>query len=244
MKFLLIEDEVNSADYLMSLLIECGIHSTQITTCLNAPKAVEMLHSQKFDVVFIDVEMPFMNGFEVLEKLEKINFKIIFTTAFDKYALKAIKFSALDYLLKPIDKDELDAALNKLSMNSVSFNQQQLDSLIDNIRNPELNKIAIPNSGGLDWIHVKDIVRCESDGNYTNLYLDNYKKLVASKTLKEFETLLNDLGFVRIHHSHLINLSHLQKYNKGENGSVVMDDGSVLEVSRRKKEEFIRRLNQ
>jgi two-component system LytT family response regulator len=172
------------------------------------------------------------------------NFDVIFTTAYDSYALKAIKFSAIDYLLKPIDPEELKLAITKTIEKRKQIQHQsnlQMNNLLDNLRtiNKQNFKLSLPNASGSIFIPINEIIRCESDANYTRFFLENEAKIImVSKTLKEYDELLTDFGFCRVHHSHLINLKFIKKYIRGEGGTVVMLDGTEVEVSRRKKEIF------
>ncbi len=181
----------------------------------------------------------------MLQQLSTIDFEVIFTTAYEKYAIQAIKFSALDYLLKPFSLEELTIAVQHYEQ-KVNKKQSatQFETLFYNLRNMQKNvkKIALPTSNGLMIIQLSDIVRCQADANYTNFFLTNKKKLVISKTLKEFEELLHEYDFIRVHHSHLINLHHVQNYARGEGGTITLSDGSQVDVSRRKKDEFLSRL--
>jgi two-component system LytT family response regulator len=185
-------------------------------------------------------------SFDILSQLSSVEFKIIFTTAFNEYALRAIKFSALDYLLKPVDADELSTAIQKFidARFDNDQNKQQLHLLHDHLASSENGKgmIAIPTLDGFTIIQIQDIIRCEAQSNYTDVFLKNNIKFTTCRTLKEYEELFVPHNFFRIHNSHLINLNHLQKYVKGKGGHVILSDGKELEVSVRRKEEFLKRL--
>lgn len=239
MKILIIDDEIHCSDNLLVLLKNNELKNSEITVCNQSKEALKLLINQPYDLVFLDIEMPFLNGFDLLETLPEINFHVIFTTAFDKYALKAIKFSALDYLLKPIEEEELNMAVQKFLKQESKTNKKQFSSLIDNVKNKKFNKIAIPSVDGIEFVEVNEIIRCQSDSNYTKLFLNNKKEIVSSKTLKEYELLLKEYGFARVHNSDMINLAHMKKYIKGDGGTVIMNDGSEVEVSRRRKDEFL-----
>jgi len=195
-------------------------------------------------IVFLDIEMPGMNGFEMLEKLPAIDFEIIFTTSYDQYAIKAIRFSALDYLLKPIDREELQKAVQKVIERSHHPFPQQLEILLQKIHQPisSAQKIALPSMEGLQMIDVNSIISCASDSNYTIFFIRNKKKIVVSRTLKEIEEMLEEYPFLRVHNSYLINLNEIDKYIKGEGGYLVMSDGSNIDVSRSKKETLLNKL--
>jgi len=181
----------------------------------------------------------------LLQHFRPVNFEVIFTTAYDKFAIKAFKFSAIDYLLKPIDAEDLKNAVNRLETKlKRSKHDTGLEVLLNNIKNihQPLNRIALPTLEGLEFVIVKDIIRLESDSNYTTFFLTGSRKIVSSKTMKEYEELLEEHSFIRIHNSHIINTEHLNKYIKGDGGYVVMSDKSTVPVSRSRKDDFISRL--
>lgn len=245
---LIVDDESNGRAILSALIEKfCpGLHIAGVAQ--NAEQATQLIQELKSDLVFLDINMPGKSGFELLEQLPEINFEVIFVTAHDNYALKAFRFSAIDYLLKPIDVEELKAAVKKAEEKIVAKagnteRYQHFFQNIKNIQNP-FDKIALATRDGLIFIKISEIIRCESDVNYTWFFLENKEKVLASKTLKEFEEMLEEYNFFRTHKSHLINLSHLSRYVKGEGGSVIMSDGSEVEVSRRNKEGLMKRLQQ
>jgi two-component system LytT family response regulator len=186
-------------------------------------------------------------GFDLLKQVEKINFEVIFTTAYDKYAVQAFKFSAIDYLLKPIDSGDLNDAINKVQ-NKVAKNDTaaKLDTLFHNLNNMQgaVKKICVPVVSGLVFLDISEIIRCESDINYTTIYLKDKQKLVVAKTLKEFEEMLSEYSFFRIHNSHLINLAYVKSYNRGKGGSVILVDGTEVEVSTRRKDNFLKKMGE
>jgi two-component system LytT family response regulator len=189
--------------------------------------------------------MPHKTGFELLESLAPVPFQVIFTTSYDQYAIKAIRFSALDYLLKPVDPQELKAAVKKASeLLSTSSLPGQLDILLEKLRQPAVltNRIALPTLEGLQMIAVDSILYCMANSNYTTLVLKNQQKLVVSRTLKEIEEMLEEYPFLRIHHSCLVNLNEIKKYTRGEGGTLLMSDGVEVDVSRSKKEMLLKRL--
>ena len=188
--------------------------------------------------------MPHMNGFEMLEQLQEINFHLIFVTSYDAYALKAIRFSAIDYLLKPVDREELQTAVQKVIKRIQVPLPEQLKIILEKIQHPvsASNKIALPTMEGLQMIAVESIVVCEADDNYTTLILKNNKKIVVSCTLKVIEELLEDHSFIRVHRSFVVNLQEIEKYVKGDGGYLVMSDGSEILISRNKKEELLKKL--
>jgi two-component system LytT family response regulator len=213
-----------------------------IAGCISGKEAIPLLKEQKPDLVFLDIEMPHINGFEMLQALPRIDFDIIFTTAYDQFAIKAIKFSALDYLLKPIDKDELAGAVDKINTHPSRFiSTRQLDLLLQNMQSARhgLETIALPTLEGYEMVQAAHIVRCESDSNYTLIFLKNGTKILVSKTLKEVEELLEGHSFFRVHHSHLVNLNEIKKYVKGDGGYLVMSNNNAVSVSRSKKDALL-----
>ena len=243
-KAIIVDDEPDCCDVLV-LLLEKYCPEIQIeAVCHSGHEALIVLSKQRVQLVFLDIEMPHMNGFELLERLQPSDMGLIFTTSYDQYALKAIRFSALDYLLKPIDKEELQAAVKKAVRHLSSPLPQQLEILLQKIHQPpaRINRIALPTMEGLQLIPVDSIISCSSNSNYTTLSLKDTQKLVVSRTLKEIEEMLEEYGFFRVHHSYLVNLNEIRKYIKGEGGSLVMSDGSSVDVSRSKKEGLLRKL--
>jgi two-component system, LytTR family, response regulator len=210
----------------------------------NIKEAYDLIMRVEPHLVLLDIEMPGGSGFDLLAKFNEITFDVIFLTAFDQYAIKAIKFSALDYLLKPIDEEDLIAAVKKVENNYIrKTHNGAVANLLNNTKKLTENpKIGLTTSDGLDFIEIKNIMRCEADGKYTTVFLAEGKKMLVSKNLKEFEELLNEFNFFRIHHSHLVNLDYIKKYQSGRGGYVIMNDGSTITVSQRKKEEFMSNL--
>ncbi len=243
LKAIIIDDEPYCCETIATLLQDN--HEVEIVSiCHNAADALKAIKKYSPDIVFLDVEMPKINGFEMLEQLPQVNFEIIFTTSYDQYALKAIRFSAIDYLLKPVDNEELQAAIQKVINRTQKPITQQLEILMQKIHQPStpINKIAMPTMEGLQMVPVDSIVSCESDSNYTILKLKNNKKLIVSRTLKEIEELLEEHSFIRVHRCYLANLNEVEKYVKGEGGYLVMSDGTTIDVARNKKEILMRKL--
>jgi len=243
LKAIIVDDEPYCCEALATLLEEIPDVEV-ISICNNALDALAAIKKLSPDLVFLDVEMPKMNGFEMLEQLPSVNSEIIFTTSYDQYALKAIRFSAIDYLLKPVDQEELLNAVQKVLHRSQKPIAQQLEILMQKIHQPStpINKIAMPTMEGLQMIPVDSIISCESDSNYTILKLKNNKKIVASRTLKEIEELLEEHSFVRVHRCYLANMNEVEKYVKGEGGYLVMSDGTSIDVARNKKEVLMKKL--
>ncbi|HVY74341.1 MAG TPA: LytTR family DNA-binding domain-containing protein [Puia sp.] len=206
-----------------------------------AIKGIEEANPQ---LVFLDIEMPRMNGFQLLEKLGNIHFGLIFTTSYDQYAIKAIRHSALDYLMKPIDREELQAAVQKAAAHLKSPIPQQLEILFQRLMPGAgaLQRVALPTVEGLQMILAESIIHVRSDSNYSVVLLKGRPKIVVSRTLKEMEELLEDYPFLRVHHSHLVNLNEIERYVRGEGGYLIMSDGSNVDVSRSRKEMLLTRL--
>jgi two-component system, LytTR family, response regulator len=197
---------------------------------------------KKPDVVFLDIELGDGLGFDILEVINNIDFQVIFTTGLDSYGIKAIKFSALDYLLKPVDPDELVKAVSKLEKSiKPASNSDSIKLLLENLKDvkPQHKRIALSNADKVHMVNITDIIRCESQGSYTIFYLANKEQIVVTKNLKEYETLLEEYSFIRVHHSHLINFAFLKEYVKKDGGYAVMADNSQVPVSFRKKNNLL-----
>jgi two-component system LytT family response regulator len=238
----LIEDEEYSKRMLLQMLRE---HCPQINVLSEADSVktgLAAITEQKPQLVFLDIELQSETSFEILEKLPDINFELIFTTAFDHYALKAIKFCAIDYLLKPIDLSELQIAVAKAEKRlNREYLNKNLEALLHNMKSSSQknHKIALPTLEGLLFINVSDIIYCESDGPYTKFFLKQPGKIMTSKHLKEYEDLLSEYNFFRIHKSYLVNLQEIQRYIRGDGGQLIMSNGASLNVSKQRKEEFM-----
>lgn len=245
-KALIVDDEEKSRVTLKNLLVMYCPDVEVVELCDSVDSALASINKRMPDVVFLDIEMPFQNGFTLLEKVKEPTFKVIFTTAYDHYAIKAIKYSAIDYLLKPIDSDELTSAVKRISGTKPTSTQttQNFEALLSNLKVKGSNaKIAVPTFEGLQMISIAEIVKCTADESYTHITLTNKTKITVSRLLKEYEELLSDLNFFRVHNSCLVNLAHVSKYIKGDGGYVMMSDGSSVEVSRRKKTELLNKLS-
>ena len=244
LKAIIIDDEPYCCEILAAMLESDCPDVEIISICNDAKNALDVIRQHSPDLVFLDVEMPKMNGFEMLEQLPAINFHLIFTTSYDQYALKAIRFSAIDYLLKPIDREELKMAVEKVKERIHIPIPQQLEILMQKLRQPSspVNKIALPTMEGLQMIPIDSVVSCESDDNYTRLKLKSGKKLLVTRSLKEIEESLEQHSFIRVHRSYLVNLNEIEKYIKGEGGYLVMSDGTTIDVARNKKEVLLKKL--
>ena len=240
----IVDDEPYSCETLATLLERYCPDVKVLDICYSAASALKSINEQKPQLLFLDIEMPHMNGFELLEKLPDIDFELVFTTSYDQYAIKAFRFSALDYLLKPIDQDDLRKAVQKAVTSTDHVSPQQIKVLLQKINHPSLvvNKLAIPTIEGLQMILIESIIHCEADRNYTIINIKGKQKIVASRTLKEIEELLDDYPFIRVHHSHIINLNEVEKYMKGEGGYLMMSNGANIDVSRSRKEFLLKKL--
>jgi two-component system LytT family response regulator len=242
-KAILVDDEANSLSSLKEKLLAHCPQVKIIACCDNAENGIAAIDSLQPDIVFLDIEMPVMNGFIMLQQLTYKNFELVFTTAYDHYAIKAIRYSALDYLVKPIEIDDLKAAVTKAAAKrSFSYPNPQIELLVEQIINKKntFSRIAIPTAEGLKFIKVEDIIYLEASGNYTHIFTPEKKKYIASHTLKDFEDMLPTEIFLRIHNSYIINKNFAEKYIRGEGGQVILSNGTSLEVSKRKKSEFLK----
>jgi len=243
LKAIIIDDEARSRQSLSQKII---LHCTDveiIAECENGEQGIQLIEEKKPGIVFLDIEMPRMNGFTMLQQLSNRSFELIFTTAYDHYAIRAIKFSALDYLVKPVEVEELKEAIEMVKQKrKQNTTNERLETLLYNLMHEknQSNRIAIPSIEGLQFIEVNDIIYLEAESNYTVVYIKPSQKITVSKTLKDFEELLPQPVFIRIHHSWIINKNHVQKYLRGEGGHVIMSNGKTLDVARRKKDEFMK----
>ncbi|MBL7901286.1 MAG: response regulator transcription factor [Bacteroidia bacterium] len=243
---IIIEDEQKSRELLDAMIQKNCPELEIIGHASDVPQGVELIRSLKPELVFLDISMPNGTGFEVLEQVSDLHFELIFATASDQHALKAIKYSACDYLLKPIDAEELKAAVDKVIKKKKSNSgMDNLQFLIEHLKKADENyqKITLPTGNAYEIVNIKDIIRCEADGSYTTFYLSDKRKLVISAGLKHYEELLPEIDFIRVHHHHLINMNHVLRFLKEDGGYAIMSDGSKIEISRRKKEAFMERLN-
>ncbi|MFL9483536.1 LytR/AlgR family response regulator transcription factor [Chitinophagaceae bacterium LWZ2-11] len=243
-KTIIVDDEVYACQALATLLSRHCPEVEIIAMCNTAKDAAKAIKELKPQLVFLDIEMPYMNGFDLLEILAPVQFDFIFTTGYDQYAIKAIRFSALDYLLKPVDVEELKNAVRKVIERNAQAMPQQLDILLAKLNQPAsgIHRIALPTLEGLQMLPVDTILYCTSNSNYTIITLKDNHKLTISRTLKEIEEMLEDYHFLRVHHSCLVNLNEVRKYTRGEGGSLLMSDGSTVDVSRSRKEMLLKKL--
>ncbi len=243
MKAIIVDDEKNQREALSGLLTTYCPYLQVIGEAEGVESAFDLIRSHSPDLVFLDVNMQDGTGFDLLKKFEKINFEIIFVTGFGNYALQAFEFNALHFIQKPINDLKLVAAVGKAQQKIQS--KQQMDQykvLLDNLdrrHNSPDNRIAVPIADGMEFIRVADILRCESDAGNTSLYTKDGKRIYTTRHLKEYERLLEDYGFLRIHNSHLINPGCIKSYHRNDGGSVVMSDSSRIPISRRRKDSFL-----
>ncbi|WP_111669483.1 LytR/AlgR family response regulator transcription factor [Algoriphagus litoralis] len=242
---IIVEDEFHSRETLKSFLKEYCPEVAVVDTAATVTEAVEKISQLHPDLVFMDIELQTGTGFDVLQKVRHLDFHLIFTTAFEHYAIKAIKFSSIDYLLKPIDLDELILAVQKAKNLIASENHQHLlENLLSNMQSGSLEnrKICLSTAEGVEFIPTKEILFCEANGSYTDFHLSDRRKLVVSKNLKEYENMLQDANFMRVHNSFLINLGEVKKYIRAEGGYIVMNNDRQVSISPGKREEFLKRM--
>ncbi len=244
LKAILVDDEFDSREILENYIKKYCENVELLALCGNILEGEEAIKAHKPDLVFLDIEMPYGNGFDLLEKFDSIDFEVIFVTAFSNYAIKALNLSAAYYLLKPIDIDELVEAVQKVTEKLENPSDLSIsDVVLKNIQafNCQDQKLVLPNINGFDLIKISNIVRCEAMDNYTKIYMDSGKIHLISKTLKHFENLLIECEFLRVHKSHLVNLKKVTKYIKGKTAQLIMEDNSEVDLSATRKQEFLER---
>lgn len=235
-KAIIIDDEVKGRSTLNLLIKRYLPHVQIIGEADGVESGLSLLALNPVDLIFLDIQMGDGTGFDFLEKVTEKNFEVIFVTAFDEYAIKAFQWSAVDYLLKPVEPELLISAVHKLQQDSTQLTSK-IDALINN--KSSLKKVAIYTQTGVELINVDEIVRFEASSNYTILYLRSKITIISTKTLKEYDEMLSESTFFRVHKSHLINLNNVQRYVNGDGGFVIMNDSSEVEVARRRKESFL-----
>lgn len=243
---IIVDDEQHCIDRLL-LLLEAHSNIIKVEgSCSSVEEAENLIKSKNPDIVFLDVQLNARTGFDLLNQIDEVDFEVIFTTAFDNYAIKAFKFSALDYLLKPLNPEDLKTALERLvAYKGLKNTSRKIETLLFNF-NKEIQRekrLAVPTLEGLEMINLKDITYLQSDANYTHIHIVPNKKITAPKTLKHFEDILDEHLFFRIHKSHVVNLSFIKSYLKGKGGYVILSDSTKLEVAVRRKEELLKKLN-
>lgn len=241
---IIVDDELKSRESLQILLTDFCQNVEVLALCQNVDEGIKAIKKHHPNIVFLDIQLQGETGFELFERMPSIDFEVIFTTAYSEYALKAFRFSAIDYLLKPIDIEDLKKSIGKVETRLNRPIIERMQELFQNLRNESngILKIALPTSDGLVFVDIKEILYCEASSNYTTITLQDNVKYVISRTLKEYEDLLKEYSFFRIHNSHIINLNAIKKYVRGEGGYVVMSNNQSLDVSKRRKELFLKKL--
>jgi len=245
-KTIIIEDEEKSVHLLQELISDLAHDLTVCGTASHTESAIQLIETSAPDLVFLDVCIGDGTGFDVLQHLTNRNFEVVFITAYDHYALEAFRFSAIDYLLKPIGMDEFEEAVEKARKRlSAGKNYNKIEALLHNVLQQveQCKKINIPTLNGYEFIELHNIVWCRSEGSYTIFHLTNNSKITSSRNLGYYEDLLTRSNFCRIHHSVVINLQLIKSYIKGKGGYVIMTDGTELEISQRRKSDFLGRLS-
>jgi two-component system LytT family response regulator len=238
---IIIDDELKSRENLKKMILTFSEGVEVAATCQNVAQGLEAIGKTRPDIVFLDVQMQGETGFDLLTQIKTIDFEVIFTTAHAEFAIKAIKFSAIDYLLKPIDVGELQNAIAKVKARLNGDIVERMQQLLQNVKTPgvENYKLALPTAEGLTFIKVNDILYLKASGNYTEIFMVEGQKYLVSRHLKEYDDMLGENNFFRIHHSTLINVNFVKSYVRGDGGYVVMTDSASLDVSRRKKDAFL-----
>lgn len=238
---IIVDDEQHCTDRVLKLVSSFDSNIEIIATCNTVDDAVKQTNALNPDLVFLDIEIHDKTGFDYLEQLGDYNFNLIFTTAFNNFAIKAFKYSAMDYLLKPIDRDDFVKAIERLNKQLSSKDTEvQIKMLLSNLKKENHKKtIRIPSNNGFDIIEISEIIYCEADTSWTHIYTKD-KKYTVSNGIGYYDDLLKDVNFFRIHNSYLVNVDHVKKYTKGKGGYVTMSNNTAIDVSTRKKEDFLK----
>jgi two-component system LytT family response regulator len=236
----IIDDEFDAVNFLSSIIKEYCKNIEIVGVAHSVEDGKKILKTTKPQLLLLDVEMPDGTGFNLLEEIKDIDFRVIFITAYNHYAIQAIKFSAIDYILKPINIREFLASIKKVSdlINNHAFNQQ-FSHLMENLKNEKPTKIGLPQSDGIEFVETAEIIRIKAEGSYSTVFLKNNREILVSKNLGEIQELLVDRHFFRSHNSHLINLRFVKKYVKADGGYIVMENNDTIPVSRTKKDSFL-----
>jgi two-component system LytT family response regulator len=238
----LIDDESNSLE-MMEWLLKTYCPQVKIEAMCNAAsKGIEAINKYKPDLVFLDIEMPHMNGFDMLEQFDKLTFDVVFCTAYDQFAIRAFKYSALNYLLKPVDPEDLKETIRRVEERRSAPSKEQIELLFQNIKQtvkPTAQRIALTTGDGMIFVPTQDILYCQAESNYTSVILAGGKKIVVSKVLKDIDEALSGPDFFRVHNSYLINLNQISKFVRGDGGYVIMADGATVSISRSRRQEFM-----
>ncbi|MBT3385846.1 MAG: response regulator transcription factor [Prolixibacteraceae bacterium] len=242
-KSIIVDDEKHGRENLAGILNKYCPEVNLLGESNSVETAIPLIQSQNPDLVFLDIEMPKANGFQLLEYFKDFSFEVIFVTAYDSYAIKAIRFSAADYILKPINFNHLKSAVEKVARRIQQKEEnQRIKQLFRNIRQPQNPRIGLPTTDRIEFAEVNKIVRCQGEGNYTHFYFEGNKHLLVAKTLVEFEDLLQEYSFVRVHKTHLVNLKHVVAYVKSGGGMLQLSNGNEVAVSRRRKDDVLKQL--
>ncbi len=238
MKLAILDDETHAGETMRMQLVRLGRNEPDIHVFSDVFKALEQLPALNPDVLFLDIEMPGMNGFQFLKALNRKDLKVIFTTAYDQFAIKAFRVNALDYLLKPVEDSALKESLERLDTGAAVLRLEDVRSVFNAFMEGRdgSDKIALPTVYGLDFVRKEDILYCGSESNYTRLYLTGSKRMLIAKTLKEVEHLLGGFPFCRVHNSYVVNTSRIEKYLRSDGGKLLMENGVEIRISRSRKE--------
>ena len=235
MNTLIIDDEIFAIKNLKAILKLFDPDVNVVDTASTVEEAIEKIDKLKPELIFLDIEMPDGKGFEVLEKSNYKNYQVIFVTAYSDYAIKALRMNALDYITKPVDPDDLTAALAKARENNKHEKTQNFEYLIESNKKQSFDKVALPTSNGLKYVDLKDIIRLQASSNYTNIFIKSGKSILVSKTLKFFDKTLDESGFIRVHQSHLVNYKHISEFHRGDGSYLVLNNGEKIPVSKSKR---------
>lgn len=238
-KVMIIDDEKHCITTLLHLLKAYKDEVAIVATTQHSSDAKSLIEEHQPNLIFLDIEMPIMNGLELLQQFSSLPFETIFTTAYDQYAIKALRLSALDYLLKPIDKQELKAAIDKYKSKELITTNEQLQQVKKITQHKIMDTLALSTIEGLMFIKIKDIMYLEATSSYTNIFMNNGTKYLASKTLATFEDVMDETCFFRPHKSYIINLKNVKQYIRGEGGEIIMENGTSISLSRNKKQQFL-----
>ncbi len=236
MNVVVVEDNPSSMAIISNYLSESHLGIKVVGTAAGVSEAYEVILSSHPDIILLDIELPDGTGFDIIQKLAGVPINVIFITAYDEYAIKAIKYAAIDYLLKPINKVELYSALERARSNKLKNDRFQ--TLLHNLNEskPKKHRLALATVSGVDLITIENIIRLEAAGVYTKIFLVNGSSMLSSKNLREFELLLDPIDFFRVHRSHIVHLAHIKSYVNSEGGQVLLSDGTLVDVARRRKD--------
>ncbi len=241
-KAIIVDDEKNSREVIAEILNDCFDEIKIVAQAENVKESIKEIEKHTPNLLFLDIDLPDGTGFDILKNVEYRDMKVIFISAHQDYAIQAIKFSAFDFILKPFNSGELIKTVRRvLDEQTAENNALRFDAILSNFGNslPELKKIVLKTSDRIYLVNVKDIIRCEAENNYTNFFLANGNKIMVSKTIKIYDTLLSEHEFLRVHQSHLVNLNYIQHFDKPEGGMLVLSDNSTVPVSHQKKSQLL-----